>query len=206
MRGPCLLLAALAVGCGGTSAAFIEPCSPGQSIACTSADGCSGAQVCSPEGTGYGPCECLPDADAGADAPVATPDSGASPDSGSVPDTSDATVASSDSGPAADGSSLATTDSGGGADASLDATTVDSSAAEASAGDDASCGSGSGLPAGSYEETCHECSLAGTTLACTCLTVHYQPLSSTLNLCTCSQPPQVVNANGVLTCAASNGQ
>jgi hypothetical protein len=203
MRGPCLLLAALAVGCGGTGAAFIEPCAPGQSIACTTADGCSGAQVCSSEGTGYGPCECAPDADA----PVAAPDSGATPESGSAPDTSeDATVASSDSGPAADGSSLATTDSGGGADATLDATTGDSSAAEASAGDDASCGSGSGLPAGSYEETCHACALAGTTLTCTCLTVHYQPVSSTLNLCTCSQPPQVVNADGVLTCAASNGQ
>lgn len=35
-------------------------CVPGTSIACTSIAGCSGAQVCAPDGERFGPCECPP--------------------------------------------------------------------------------------------------------------------------------------------------
>ncbi len=35
-------------------------CVPGTSIACASVAGCSGAQVCAPDGERFGPCECPP--------------------------------------------------------------------------------------------------------------------------------------------------
>lgn len=60
------LLAAALAGCGtdsgvgdeASSAGPDDPCVPGQSLACTCAGGSPGAQVCEPDGIGYGPCSC----------------------------------------------------------------------------------------------------------------------------------------------------
>ncbi len=55
---------ALAIACGGSSVTN-EPlppaCAAGQSIACVSDVGCSGAQTCLADGSGFGPCECFLD-------------------------------------------------------------------------------------------------------------------------------------------------
>jgi len=49
----------LASACGGdTVTSAPSGCTPGQSAACTGTNGCQGYQVCSTDGTSYGPCEC----------------------------------------------------------------------------------------------------------------------------------------------------
>jgi hypothetical protein len=49
------------VACGSSSSdggATAGSCTPGSSIACTGAGGCSGGQVCNASGTAYGDCDC----------------------------------------------------------------------------------------------------------------------------------------------------
>lgn len=43
-------------------------CVPGSTQACVGPGGCSGGQVCRPEGTGFGPCDCGPAKTAAGDA------------------------------------------------------------------------------------------------------------------------------------------
>ena len=65
-----LALGTLLVACGGTtiskapvddSGATKTACVPGQSVACVGPGGCATNQVCNPEGSAFGPCDC-PDA------------------------------------------------------------------------------------------------------------------------------------------------
>src|ERR1043166_7860195 len=46
----------LASACGAQEVA--SHCTPGQSIACVGAGGCSGGQTCNANGMGYGECQC----------------------------------------------------------------------------------------------------------------------------------------------------
>lgn len=76
-----LVALADAAGCGdddGSSPA----CTPGESVACVGAGGCSGGQACPPDGTGFGPCDCGSE-DAGAADDAGSADAGAA-DSGAV--------------------------------------------------------------------------------------------------------------------------
>jgi glucan 1,3-beta-glucosidase len=59
-----------------------------------------------------------------------------------------------------------------------------------------SCGSAGG----SYAETCSSCSVSGTTLTCDCLSEAQASVATSINLCACTQPPVISNANGVLSC------
>jgi hypothetical protein len=59
-----------------------------------------------------------------------------------------------------------------------------------------SCGS----PGGSYAQTCSSCSVTGSTLSCECQNDSQVLGPTSLDLCSCSQPPVIANANGVLTC------
>jgi len=53
MRWLLILLAALLVSCGNDGA-----CTPGRSVGCVGANGCSGHQECRDDGSGYGACIC----------------------------------------------------------------------------------------------------------------------------------------------------
>ena len=163
MRGPYLLLAALALGCGGTSASptFIDPCAPGQSIACGGVGGCSGAQVCSPGGTGYGPCECSPDAVPPGRThrvvPLPTPGllriRGVRGTRRSLRPTRAARLTGARSPP---------TRAAAPTRPWTRRPTIRAPPGHRSTGDDASCfPGGSDLPAGSYQETCRTTALAG---------------------------------------------
>jgi hypothetical protein len=64
-----LSLGILTTRCGGSSsdqegtgASTSSACTPGASIACTGPSGCSGFQVCKPDGGGYQRCDCMPTA------------------------------------------------------------------------------------------------------------------------------------------------
>ena len=83
------------------------------------------------------------------------------------------------SGDAGDGGAVGPTDAG--TDAGFDA---------------ASCGS----PSGSYAQTCTNCSFTAPVLSCSCTTKSNTQNATTLNLCTCTQPPVISNNDGVLTC------
>jgi hypothetical protein len=66
-RGSSLFLAAImliAHACSSSSSTSnrIEPCSPGESVPCETASGCSGRKICKTDGKGFGECAC---ADAG---------------------------------------------------------------------------------------------------------------------------------------------
>ena len=65
MKTKSALLIGLLAACGGSAGSDPnEPCVPGQSRAC-SCDGEPGAEVCEPDGFGYGACSCDPGADDG---------------------------------------------------------------------------------------------------------------------------------------------
>jgi hypothetical protein len=49
----------LALACGGATITDQKPCAPGESIACVSQAGCSGAQTCMADGSGYNACLCF---------------------------------------------------------------------------------------------------------------------------------------------------
>lgn len=59
--GALAALAPLAVGaCKSSPDETGMGCVPGQSVTCTGASGCAGAQVCSADGTSFGACLCGP--------------------------------------------------------------------------------------------------------------------------------------------------
>lgn len=60
LRFSAVLGLSVAFGCSseGATEPSTEGCTPGQSIACVSVQGCSGAQVCEDSGEAYGPCVC----------------------------------------------------------------------------------------------------------------------------------------------------
>lgn len=58
------LVAMASAGCGDDDGPA-GACTPGESVACVGAGGCSGGQVCLPDGTGFGPCDCGGGMDAG---------------------------------------------------------------------------------------------------------------------------------------------
>jgi len=68
-----LILISLAAACSGseTPPPAATACTPGMSIACTGPGGCSGAQACKGDGSGYDSCDCGGGTDAGADTTVA---------------------------------------------------------------------------------------------------------------------------------------
>lgn len=72
-------------GCTGPTA-----CTPGESRACTCANGASGAQVCNAAGTALGACACGGDVDAGGGADVVVAETTV-PDGAISPDAADAT-------------------------------------------------------------------------------------------------------------------
>lgn len=75
---------------GGGEATSAGACVPGQSIACTGPDGCSGFQVCSADGSHYGACDCGA-SPADGSAPDSTTDGGGrAGDSSAAPDTATA--------------------------------------------------------------------------------------------------------------------
>lgn len=54
-----LAVAALALGCGSEEpAADQKACTPGLSQACVGPGACQGGQICTADGSGYGPCDC----------------------------------------------------------------------------------------------------------------------------------------------------
>jgi hypothetical protein len=57
-----------------------------------------------------------------------------------------------------------------------------------------------GSPGGSYAQTCNECAITDTVLACTCKTNNGGVISSSLALCGCQPPHQISNTDGILTC------
>jgi hypothetical protein len=61
------------------SLATAKVCAPGDTRACVGVGACAGGQVCRPDGTGFGSCECAPSAgDAGAPPPSSASLSGGS--------------------------------------------------------------------------------------------------------------------------------
>src|ERR1700678_2553188 len=52
-----LAIFALPAGCG-SSGSSAGQCTPGQSVSCGATSGCTGAQVCNPDGKAFGPCTC----------------------------------------------------------------------------------------------------------------------------------------------------
>ena len=50
---------------GASDGSTASACTPGRSIACVGPGGCSSNQVCNPDGTAYGPCDCAPTTEAG---------------------------------------------------------------------------------------------------------------------------------------------
>ena len=75
------------------------------------------------------------------------------------------------------------------------------------AGDDAPADTGvdarvCGPPssASSYASTCTGCSTTGNTLTCACKNKAQTPVPTSLDMCTCTQPPVIANTDGVLTC------
>jgi len=85
-------------------------------------------------------------------------------------------------------------DGGAGAD---DASGDDGAPTDAAPDAPVSCGDADG---GSYAATCANCSLTGTVLTCDCKTDQQNTMTSSLDLCTCAQPPDVSNSNGYLYC------
>jgi hypothetical protein len=106
-RLPTLIAVVIALGaawCGGSSGTNPSRCVPDQSIACAGPAGCSGFQVCSADGSAYGPCACATEGGR-------VPTDSAAPEAGS-PDTTEA-------------------DSGGVDSAAADTTEADSRPADA---------------------------------------------------------------------------
>ena len=93
--GSLLVLPCLAVLLGGCPSDPARVCSPGASVACTGAGGCTGGQVCIADGSGYGACDCGGPADAG------PTDAGPSVDTGGTDSagTPDDAPAAGDAGP-----------------------------------------------------------------------------------------------------------
>jgi hypothetical protein len=57
-----------------------------------------------------------------------------------------------------------------------------------------------GTPSGSYSMTCSSCTVTGTVLSCQCQNDEQVLGPTSLDMCTCAQPPVISNQNGVLTC------
>jgi hypothetical protein len=179
------LLLAMAIGCGGKSSSTSESCVSGESIACAAVSGCTGAQVCLPGGSGYGPCQCPGNGSAG--------DAAASPDAATIQPLDASTSLLDATTPLLD----ATTE--GEASTPKDGATADA-LIEAASTDAAACSVDGGIPGGSYLATCSDCAVSATALTCTCLTETSQPMASSLNLCACVQPFSITNENGTLAC------
>jgi hypothetical protein len=63
--------------------------------------------------------------------------------------------------------------------------------------DAATCGTADG---GTYMQTCTNCMFNAPILSCSCTTKSNTQNATTLNVCTCAQPPVIANNDGVLTC------
>lgn len=60
------------------------------------------------------------------------------------------------------------------------------------------------LPTGSYEDSCSDCSMDGSTLSCAC-NDGSTDVSASLDTCTCAAGDEVWNDHGVLKCTAPDG-
>jgi hypothetical protein len=63
-------------------------------------------------------------------------------------------------------------------------------------------GGGYGLPQGSYQQSCSNEQMRGSTLSASCASVNGQPVWSSVNVRNCNS--DIINANGHLACASYN--